>query len=110
MSEMVPVTRTVLGIERASAGRLVASSVEIEVDEIAIVLQGARVMRTRPRTLGVAPPSYRGPTGASVPAVLLPRSSRRQSPALSLTNYQDNAARRIQRRYTSNRRRPNVSR
>lgn len=71
--ETVPVTCTVLRIDPVPAGRLLAlAAVELLVDGIMIELRGVRVVRTGPRTLGVEPPTYRGPTGAAVPAVILP--------------------------------------
>jgi hypothetical protein len=69
----VPVTVTVLQIDRISAGKLLAlASVEIEIAGVSLEMRGLRVIRTAPGRVGVEPPCYRGATGAAVPAVILP--------------------------------------
>lgn len=96
--ETAPVTIAVLGIERAPAGRLVGlAAVELLIDGVAIVLQGVRIIRTGPRGLGVEAPTFRGPTGAAVPTVILP-------PELSAA-----IARVVLDEYEADRRRPPVA-
>jgi hypothetical protein len=50
----------------------VSAAAEINVDGIAIELQGVCVVRTGPHGLGVAAPTFRGPAGITAPAVSLP--------------------------------------
>ena len=72
-AETVTVTATVLRVERVAAGRLLAlASVEILVAGVAFTLHGVRVIRTGPRSRGVASPCYRIASGRLADAVELP--------------------------------------
>lgn len=68
------VTFTVTGVERiAGCGRLAAlAAIEIELDGIALRVQGVRVVRHRNR-LATEAPRFRNPrTGQWLPALILP--------------------------------------
>jgi hypothetical protein len=68
------VTFTVTGVERIEgAGRLAAlAAIEIELDGIALTVQGLRVVRQKNRMITEAP-RYRDPrTGHWLPALILP--------------------------------------
>jgi len=71
--DTVSVTATVLSIKRVDSGRLLAlASVEILIAGVAFTLQGVRVVRTGPRSRGVASPSCRVANGRLAAAVALP--------------------------------------
>ena len=91
--ETVPATVTVLRLDRASAGRLLAfAALEIEIAGIVIGIEGVRVLRTGPHSRGVAPPTFRGPTGESVPSVILPDELRRAIAVLDCYDCRDTPA------------------
>ncbi len=72
--DTIPVTATVLRIERADSGRLLAlAEVEIEIASIAFILHGVRVVKTGPRSRGIAAPCYRVANGRFADAISLPR-------------------------------------
>ena len=67
------VTASVLRIERADAGRLLAlAEVEIEIAGVAFTLHGVRVISTGPRSRGVAAPCCRVANGRLADAISLP--------------------------------------
>jgi DNA-binding cell septation regulator SpoVG len=58
--DTVSVTATVLRVKRAEVGRLLAlAEVEIEIAGVAFVLHGVRVVKTGPRSRGIAAPCFR---------------------------------------------------
>jgi hypothetical protein len=68
------VTFTVTDVERVEgAGRLAAlAAIEIELDGVALTVQGVRVLRHNNR-ITTEPPRYRDPrTGRWLPALILP--------------------------------------
>lgn len=75
MSETVPVTYTVLHVERVQgAGRMVGLAVvELEVAGAVLTLQGVQVVREGDGSLTCKAPTFRHPrTGQWLPAVVLP--------------------------------------
>lgn len=73
-TDCTTVTFTVTALEPVrGAGRLAAlAAVEIEVDGVALLLQGVRIIRQRNRVTTEAP-KFRDPrTGAWTPALILP--------------------------------------
>lgn len=72
-ADTVTVTATVLRIERIDSGRLLAlASVEILIAGIAFTLHGVRVIRTGPRSRGIAAPCHRVANGRLTDAISLP--------------------------------------
>jgi hypothetical protein len=68
------VTFTVIEVERvAGAGRLIAlAAIELELDGVALVVQGVRVVR-QDRRIATEAPRFRDPrTGRWLPALILP--------------------------------------
>jgi hypothetical protein len=68
------VTFTVIDVERvAGAGRLIAlAAIELELDGVALVVQGVRVVR-QDRRIATEAPRFRDPrTGRWLPALILP--------------------------------------
>jgi DNA-binding cell septation regulator SpoVG len=71
--DTVPVTVTVLRIERVESGRLLAlAEVEIDIAGVALVLHNIRVLKTGPRSRGIAAPCCRVANGRLADAVSLP--------------------------------------
>src|SRR5947208_6741232 len=72
--DTVPVTATVLQIQRVEADRLLAlADIELQVAGLAIGLRGIRVIRTAvPGVVAVEAPCYRRRDGVLAPAVTLP--------------------------------------
>src|ERR671919_3036603 len=73
------VTFTVTDVERVEgAGRLIAlAAIELELDGVALVVQGVRVVRQSTR-IDTEAPRFRDPrTGQWVPALILPDELRR---------------------------------
>jgi hypothetical protein len=71
--DTVTVSATVLQIKRADAGRLLAlAEVEIEIAGVAFTLHGVRVIKTGPRSRGVAAPCVRVAGGRLAEAISLP--------------------------------------
>jgi hypothetical protein len=73
-AETATVTFTVTDVERIEgAGRLAAlAAIEIELDGVALTVQGVRVVRQKDRITAEAP-RYRDPkTGRWLPALILP--------------------------------------
>lgn len=108
MSASAATTRvavTVLGIApvrgarpnrtRVGRGRLLAlASVELVIDGVAITLQGVQIMlRGATHDLAVAAPVFRGPTLATLPAVILPDDLASAVADAVLDQYQAGAAR-----------------
>lgn len=75
MTETVPVTYTVIGVERVhGTGKLVGLAiVEIDVAGVIVTLQGVQVVREPDGALSCKPPSFRHPkSGRWLAAVVLP--------------------------------------
>lgn len=71
--ETVTVTATVLQIKRAEARSLLAlADVEIEIAGVSLTLHGVRVIKTGPRSRGVAAPCHRVANGRLADAISLP--------------------------------------
>ena len=71
--DTVTVAATVLGLKCVDAGRLLAlAEVELEIAGIVFTLRGVRVIKTGPRSHGVAAPCYRGANGRLADAISLP--------------------------------------
>lgn len=87
--QTLPVTATLLKIQRAESGRLLAlADVEIEIAGIALRLHGVRVIATGPRQRGVAAPGYRMATGRLADAVTLPPELARAVADIVLDEYE----------------------
>jgi DNA-binding cell septation regulator SpoVG len=72
-ADTASVAVTILSLERSERGRLLAlASVEIEIAGVAFVVHGVRVIRTGPRSRGIAAPCYRVADGRLADAVTLP--------------------------------------
>ena len=67
------VSATVLRIERAAVGRLLAlADAEIEIAGVAFTIRGIRVVKTGPRSRGVAAPCFRVASGRLAAAIEMP--------------------------------------
>jgi hypothetical protein len=73
LADTVAVSVTVLHVERVAAGRLLAlAEVEVEISGVAFTLHGVRVIKTGPRSRGIAAPCYRVANGRLADAISLP--------------------------------------
>lgn len=74
MSDSVPVTYRMLGIELVNSGRVLAlAAVNLEVSGVEVALQGVQIARNTSGGLDVKAPRWRHPrTGQWVPCLLLP--------------------------------------
>ena len=105
-AETVQVAATVLRIVRAARGPLLAlAEVEIEVAGFAFVLHGVRVIRTGPRSRGVAAPHCRVASGRLAAAISLPPELSRAIAEVVLDEYEALESRRWENRAPSGRER-----
>jgi hypothetical protein len=72
--EGAPVTARVIGVERVRGhGRLIGLAVvALDVCGVALTLQGVQLLRRADGAVDVRTPCFRRPTGAWLPAILLP--------------------------------------
>lgn len=73
MSDTLPVSVEVLGVETVNRGGLLAlSNVRVSFDGVEIEIQGVQVRRRPDGRVTVDSPCYRGGNGRWLPAVVLP--------------------------------------
>ena len=87
--ETVSVAVTVLRLDRVAAGGLLAlAAVEIDIAGVVLTLHGVRVIRTGPRSRGVAAPFCRVAKGRLAEAISLPADVTRAIGEVVLDEYE----------------------